>query len=406
MSSTDEKTVLTVSELTGVIRKYIEAIFPSGLWVKGEARNLKRASSGHLYFVLRDEDAQLNCVMWKNKVESIGWDLEDGIDVELYGFLSVYEKSGSYNFRVDKIIPVGVGSRAIAFKQLKTRLQKEGLFDTEHKKRLPQFPRTIGVATASTGAAIRDIVNVLRRRAPYIKIILRPVAVQGDNAAPDIINAIKEFNIFGQVDLLIIGRGGGSEEDLWCFNDEALAYTIYDSELPIISAVGHEVDFSISDFVADVRAPTPSAAAEIAVKNYTEVLMYIFNIWKKGINSINNKFNNFKQRMESIQKSYGFRRPQELLQRKSQTFDELVNRLSRESVLFVKNKQSGFSILKEKLESLSPLGVLSRGYSICYKEDTSEIVSDAAKLKNDEKIITRLFKGEIESVVKKITDEA
>ncbi|MBN1754794.1 exodeoxyribonuclease VII large subunit [bacterium] len=403
MAHTGEKEILTVSQLSSLIRGQIESIFPSGFWVKGEVRNFKKHSSGHLYFVLRDKDSQINCIMWRSKAGRLGWSLEEGMEVEIFGFLSIYEKSGNYNCIADRILPLGVGSRAIAFRQLKVKLENEGLFDPAYKKPLPIYPRTIGVITASTGAAIRDIINVLRRRAPYIKIILRPSAVQGDNAPADLIAALDEFNLFpGTVDLIIIGRGGGSEEDLWCFNDELLARAIFQSRIPVISAVGHEVDFSISDFVADRRAPTPSAAAEIAVPDHQELMQNIHKLWQLVYRVLNHELKKYQERFQSITKSYGFRRPRELLVRKAQVLDELVTKIIKETQIFTDNKKSQFSILREKMLSLSPEGILKRGYSICYNAETGVIIRNSDDLNIDDQIILHFAKGKAEGKVTKI----
>jgi len=259
-----EEKIYTVSELTREIKQVLETGFPC-LWVEGEISNFKRHSSGHLYFTLKDENSQIRCAMWRYRANDLIFRPEDGMKVLVQGNLQVYEPGGYYQIIVQQVQPAGVGELQLAFEQLKKKLYAEGLFDEAHKKPIPIFPERIGVITSPTGAAIRDIISVITRRFPIAQIILAPVRVQGPGAKEEIVQAIQDFNEFGEVDVLIVGRGGGSLEDLWAFNEEVVARAIFTSKIPIISAVGHEIDFSISDFVADRRAPTPSAAAEMAV---------------------------------------------------------------------------------------------------------------------------------------------
>ncbi|HFE62791.1 MAG TPA: exodeoxyribonuclease VII large subunit, partial [Caldithrix sp.] len=248
-----EKRVYTVSDLTREIKQVLESSFPR-LWVEGEISNLKRHSSGHLYFTLKDSNSQLNCAMWRFRVGQLLFQPQDGMKVLVEGDVQVYERGGYYQLIVNQIQPAGIGDLQLAFEQLKKKLHAEGLFDESHKKRLPQFPERIGVVTSPTGAAIRDIVSVVSRRFPGVQLIINPVRVQGETAKEEIAQAIREFNEYGKVDVLIVGRGGGSLEDLWAFNEEVVARAIFDSKIPVISAVGHEIDYSISDFVADRRA--------------------------------------------------------------------------------------------------------------------------------------------------------
>ncbi len=252
-----DRHIYTVSSLTHEIKMLLETSFPR-LWVEGEISNYKAHSSGHIYFTLKDENAQIRCAMWRFKAGELLFRLEDGLKVIVEADIQVYEKSGNYQLIVQQLQPAGIGALQLAFEQLKQRLRAEGLFDEAHKKPLPTFPERVGVITSPTGAAIRDIISVVHRRFPAVQLILYPVRVQGEGAAEEIVHAIKDFNEFKEVDVLIVGRGGGSLEDLWAFNEEKVARAIYASRIPVVSAVGHEVDFSISDFVADRRAATPT----------------------------------------------------------------------------------------------------------------------------------------------------
>lgn len=253
-----DKHIYTVSELTREARMLLESAFPA-VWVEGEISNFSIHSSGHMYFSLKDENAVLNCAMFRSENQQLKFGPKDGMQVLCFGRISIYDKQGRYQLYVQTMEPKGLGALQLAFQQLKERLQKEGLFDAAHKKPIPFLPQRIGIVTSPTGAAIRDILNISTRRFQNIHIIINPVRVQGEGAAIEIANAIKEFNEYAKLDVIIVARGGGSLEDLWSFNEEIVARAIYDSKIPVISAIGHEVDFTIADFVADFRAPTPSA---------------------------------------------------------------------------------------------------------------------------------------------------
>ena len=262
--------VLTVTELTAGIKTLLEEAFPY-VTVSGEISNYKRHSSGHAYFSLKDDRSQLRCVMWRSANRKLTFEPEDGMEVLARGALSVYDVQGQYQLVARQLKPVGAGALQAAFERLKARLEKEGLFREEHKQALPSFPERVGVVTSGSGAAIRDIIQVLRRRAPWVSIILRPAPVQGEGAAAEIAAAIEEMNDYGAVDVLIVGRGGGSAEDLWAFNEEAVVRAVFQSRIPVVSAVGHETDYTLTDFAADLRAPTPSGAAEIVVRDLREL---------------------------------------------------------------------------------------------------------------------------------------
>ncbi|MCK5833094.1 exodeoxyribonuclease VII large subunit [bacterium] len=349
-------------------RQALEGIFPIGVWVRGELRNVKIHSSGHIYFLLVDEVASVDGVIWRNVAQNLGFKPEDGMKVETFGSPTLYEKNGRYQFSVRKLIPDGEGARAIAFRQLKEKLFSQGLFDPKRKRKLPAFPFRIGVITSPTGAAIRDIIHVIQRRAPYVTIIIRPAKVQGKGSAKDIVAGIEEFNQYGNVDLLVIGRGGGNEEDLWCFNDEELARTIFASKIPIISAVGHEIDFTISDYVADMRAPTPSAAAEIAVKDIRELKSQIENYLFTTRNKCLMVFDSAKSRLEVNMQRTAWTEPLNRIREWEQRLDEQLSK----AIYFEKNifERSANRLLRnaDRLTNLSVKNTLKRGFVIVHKD--------------------------------------
>ena len=271
--------ILSVSQLNHEIKTLLESTIPV-LWIEGEISNLKLHSSGHIYFSLKDKESQISAVMWRSRSAQLFFTPQDGMKVHAFGKINVFHKRGYYQFDIIKLQPAGIGELQLAYEQLKQRLQEEGIFDEEHKRQIPEFPERIGIVTSPTGAAIQDLLNILNRRFPGLEIVLGPVKVQGEGAAQEIADAVDNFNKFGKADLLIVGRGGGSLEDLWAFNEEIVARSIFRSKIPVISAVGHEVDFTISDFVSDLRAPTPSAAAELAVPDRIDLLNHVNNLKK------------------------------------------------------------------------------------------------------------------------------
>ncbi len=321
-----ERQVLTVTELTRQIKDLLEGEFPI-LWVRGEISNFKRHTSGHWYFTLKDEGAQLRCACFRYQNRTIRFSPEDGLEVFARGRLSVYERRGEYQLIVELMEPVGVGSLQLAFEQLKKRLQAEGLFDPAHKKPLPLFPRKVGVVTSPTGAAIRDILRVLKRRNSGVSVLIYPVRVQGEGAAQEIAKAIRVMNEREDLDVLIVGRGGGSIEDLWAFNEESVARAIFNSDIPIISAVGHEIDFTIADFVADLRAPTPSAAAEQVAARRDELQERVASLGQRLIKAMHLKLTTLRHRLAELQARRGFDRSRGLLREHAQRLDDLHHRL-------------------------------------------------------------------------------
>lgn len=396
--------IYKVSEITREIKNLLEQSFPT-LWVEGEISNYTLHSSGHRYFSLKDENAQIRCVLFRWEGKRLAFEPQDGMKVYALGNLTVYEKSGQYQLSVIRLHPLGIGELELAFQQLKERLYNEGLFDEAHKKPIPEYPQAIGVVTSPTGAAIRDIINIIRRRDPGVRIILNPVRVQGEGAAEEVAQAIKDFNEYKKVDLLIVGRGGGSLEDLWAFNEEVVARAVYNSKIPVISAVGHEVDFTIADFVADLRAPTPSAAAELAVKSRLETAKEVRNLFKTLISTQRLIVEDYKSRINSARESYGFRRALDLIAQKAQRADELLRGLLKEIKNYFDSKKKSLSLVSGKLNALSPLAVLERGFSLTRKLPQMEIIKDTGSLRLKDEIEVKFFRGRIEAEVKKIDGE-
>jgi exodeoxyribonuclease VII large subunit len=327
------------------------------------------------------------------------------MQVIAFGNISVYERSGQYQLDVMELIPAGLGKLEIAFQKLKEKLFKEGLFDEEHKKPIPEFPESIGLVTSPTGAAIRDMIKIIQNRFPSVRMIVNPVRVQGKGAAEEIARAIGEFNRFAKIDVMIVGRGGGSLEDLWAFNEEIVARAIYDSEIPVISAVGHQIDFTISDFVADLRAPTPSAAAQMVVRDKEELIRELRSNVQKLTSYHISLMEYSKQRLKSAQQSYGFKRPSDLVGQASQGVDELTRQLLDRIKNYFEFQRNGLSLNNEKLEALSPLSVLKRGYSIARKLPRLEIIKEAGLLKKEDRLEVKFFKGKVKSKVEQIDSE-
>lgn len=398
--NTQNKHIYTVSELAREARMLLESAF-GAVWVEGEVSNFSSHSSGHMYFSLKDESAVLSCAMFKAENQQLKFTPKDGMKVLCLGRVSIYDKQGKYQLYVQAMEPKGLGALQLAFQQLKEKLQKEGLFDPAHKKPIPFLPQKIGIVTSPTGAAIRDILNISRRRFQNIEIIINPVRVQGDGAAAEIANAVREFNEYGEVDVIIVARGGGSLEDLWPFNEEIVARAIYDSKIPIISAVGHEVDFTISDFVADVRAPTPSAAAELVLPEKEKLIENLDTLYRRLTNGILHKINFLKERLSKLKGSYILRQPLNLVLQLKQRIDDLTGDLAIRMGHIIELNKKTFNTLVGKLNVLSPLAVLSRGYSITFKLPQGEVVKDMKLLKWGDRVETKLHKGKFISIVEK-----
>ena len=389
---------LTVTQLTRAIKSLLEGSIGE-IVVEGEISNWRVAGSGHSYFILKDEKSSVNCVMFKNQLFAADFQPEDGKQVKVFGRIGVYEPRGQYQIIVETMKEAGLGALFQAFLDLKNKLEKEGLFKPEHKKPVPYLPQKIGIVTSPSGAVIQDIINVINRRFANVELYLYPVVVQGDQAASEISQAIKRFNKLNLADVLIIGRGGGSIEDLWAFNDEVLARTIFDSKIPIISAVGHEIDFTIADFVADLRAPTPSAAAELVIKNREELLQRIISLSQSLFTGINYLTNFYKESLLRLIQSYALRRLPDKLLNTQQQIDELTFRLKTVLTHLLKDIRQRLTLASEKLGTLNPEKVLSRGYSIVYQADTKEIVKDGENVSQDDFLDIKLFRGKIRATV-------
>jgi len=404
-----ETHVFTVSELTKQIRYMLESSF-SAVWVEGEISNFILHSSGHSYFSLKDKNSVINCVLFKSDGAKLKFDPENGQKVLCRGRISVYDKRGQYQFYVNKMESTGAGALQVAFEKLKKKLFDEGLFDEELKKEIPPVPACVGVVTSDTGAAIKDILKVATRRFPNMEILLRPVRVQGDEAKGEITEAIREFNEYNKnivpgkginpVDVLIVGRGGGSLEDLWPFNEEVVARAIADSDIPIVSAVGHEIDYTISDFVADLRAPTPSAAAELVVPVKEDIAKEIEYCISRSKSSIKKRIEELKKEVKVLRESYVLRTPLNFLLQMEQRIDDLLDKIKTEGFHFFAIKNEQLSSVTGKMHVLSPLSVLERGYSITFKDNKA--VKSVKSLKKGDTIKTRFHEGTVTSAVKSV----
>jgi exodeoxyribonuclease VII large subunit len=395
----EEKNILSVTEITRRIKGVLEMGF-SEVWVQGEISNCKNHSSGHLYFTLKDGGASLSAVMWRSRVAQLLFRPNDGMKVIVWGNITVYEPRGNYQIDCLQIQPVGIGELQLAFDRLKQKLSAEGLFDEAHKKPLPEYPQKIGIVTSPTGAAIQDMLNILARRFPALEVIVAPVKVQGIGAAEEIAEAIQDLNSLSDIDVIIVGRGGGSLEDLWAFNEEVVARAIYSSRIPIVSAVGHEIDFSISDFVADLRAPTPSAAAELVVRDRNDVIDILRNFSYTIQNSVVNKLRSSKEKVRSLVGSYSFNKPLDLFRQRSQRVDEMERRLHQiVGQRLTMDRQLAQSFTK-RIQSLDPELALKRGYTIVYRNQ--KIVPSVARLSAKDHVTVKFRDGEAESVVESV----
>lgn len=386
------KAAMSVSELTAKIKSNLENDFIE-VWVKGEISNFKAASSGHLYFSLKDEGATLTAAAfgWGRKKKT--FEIKDGLEVVCRGNISVYAARGNYQLLVDSIEPLGAGALQLAFDQLKEKLQKEGLFDLKRKRALPKYPKKIVVITSPQAAALRDVLTVLKRRAPFVEVLLIPVLVQGEEAPQKIINALKAANHHKLGDVILLTRGGGSIEDLWAFNHEELARSIFKSEIPVVSAVGHEVDFTIADFVADYRAPTPSAGAEILTHNWVELRERTLQLNHRLLQSLKRELLLRRRSLETL--SAKLKSPKDQLREKIQRADELAMALERSIKLIIERKMSQLERAITKLHALSPLQVLSRGYALVQSSDGARVVRSAADAKKQKSLLLKFSDGEI-----------
>ena len=391
--------VFTVTAITLAVKQMMEGVFRD-VFVEGEVSNLRSAGSGHIYFDLKDRDALLSAVMFKWDARKYSLELQEGIQVRVWGSLSVYGKSGRYQIVVKKAEALSKGNLFLEFEKLKQKLEAEGLFAPEHKKEIPAYPQRIGVITSPTGAAVRDILSVLKRRNPNLEVLIAPVLVQGDEAAAQIAQAIEDSNKFKpKLDVLLVGRGGGSMEDLWAFNEEVVARAIYKSKIPIISCVGHEVDFTIADFVADLRAPTPSAAAELVVQNSQSTYAHVSQLQKRMLQAVSLFYERAKGRFDLAMSSPVFKDPSVLTQTKEQEVDELSLRLATAWEKQLSKFLHRFEVATQKLTALGPQAVLKRGYSITRKADGT-VISHVTQAAPGETIYVQVQDGMIYTEVK------
>ena len=429
--------IYTVSELTEQIRSTLESNF-SSVWIKGEISNYKKAPSGHSYFTLKDDSAQIRSVMFKLQGRFIKFRLEDGLQVLAWGRVSVYGPRGDYQFIIDTVEPAGLGSLMLSFEQLKMKLAAEGLFDQAGKQALPKFPRTVGVVTSASGAAVRDIIKIIHRRSPHINVLVSPTSVQGDKAPQEIVGALRRLCQINAVDVIIIGRGGGSVEDLWAFNAEEVVREVAVCEKPIVSAVGHETDFTLTDFAADMRASTPSAAAELVAPDVTELALSAQSLFSRLRNSVfialerrSTALDEWYSRLYDPRRSIVLKRQMmddmatrlrnairrdierktfeynalrkrlrvELPAQKLQSCDEAVqalsSRLSRVINVRLSEARNGLASFVGRIDSLSPLKVLARGYSITFRLADGKTVMDSDSVEPGDKLRIRLAKGEL-----------
>jgi len=371
--------VYKVSEITREIRSLLESSFRS-IWIEGEISNYKHHSSGHIYFTLKDESAQINCVFFARENRSLKFEPKSGLQVICAGRISVYEPRGTYQVYVQRMEPKGIGALQLAFLQMKEKLEKEGLFQIERKKEIPNFPRSIAVVTSPTGAAIQDMLKIFRKCQVGLHVYIYPVRVQGEGAAEEIAKAITDLNDANDIDLIIAGRGGGSLEDLWCFNDENVARSMSQSRLPIISAVGHEIDWTIADMVADYRAHTPTAAAELIVMHWDELENRMREHRERMVLGIENWLSLRRDTLLNIRESYAFKQPLSHLDQWKQCTDDLSRNMQNYFANFLQHKKQSFQNLIAQMEALSPLSVLKRGYSLTY-DDRGKVVRQAKQLK-------------------------
>ena len=387
--------IYKVSELNMVVKNLLEGEFTE-IWLEGEISNLTLHSSGHLYFSLKDEEAQISAIMYRWQVGELEFAPENGMMVIARGKISVFVKGGRYQIIVHALEPLGIGALQQAFEQLKRKLEKEGLFDKAHKRPIPMLPQKIGIVTSPTGAAIRDILNIIERRFANVYILIHPVSVQGDRAAGEIAEAIVYLNQYQpSLDVLIVGRGGGSLEDLWPFNREIVARAIYDSRIPVISAVGHEIDYTIADFVADLRAPTPSAAAELVVSNKIELEKKIVLLTSKVRSFMEHKLDGYISQYRRLAEYRIFIRPEELYSQFQQEIDYYLEKIVSRCSHFLDFQTERLNSIRGKLEVLSPLNILARGYSIAYKLPENEVLRSTSQVDVNDKVKVRLYQGKL-----------
>ena len=384
--------IYSVSELTAELKALLENTF-TGVWVEGEISNFKHHTSGHMYFTLKDDRGQLRAVMFRGSNRGLQFRPEDGLAVIVFGNVTIYEPRGEYQVYVEYMEPKGLGALQLAFEQLKTRLEAEGLFDPARKRPIPLLPKKIGLVTSPSGAAIRDILQIIHRRFANVQVLIFPVRVQGEGAAAEIVEGIESLNKRGDLDVLIVARGGGSIEDLWAFNEEVVARAIYASQTPVISAVGHETDFTIADFVADVRAPTPSAAAELVISRKAELSQRVDDLFSRLVSHMRYRAERSGERLRSLERHLRLLSPLERVKRQRERLRDgalaLQSSMSHRLALW----RGDLRTAAARLDSLSPLAILARGYSVCRRLPDLSILTRAVSVAEGERVEVLLHQG-------------
>lgn len=395
---------LSVGEVNNYVKKLVENDFIlKNLNVKGEISNLKFHSSGHIYFSLKDENSKVNCIMFKNNAVNLDFRLEEGMKVEIKARLGVYHKEGTYQLYCENIKKAGIGELFEEFHKLKKELSEEGIFDEKYKRALPKFPKRIGIITARTGAAVRDIINVIQRRNKSLDIILYPAKVQGENAADSIIEGIRYFNNEKSVDVIILGRGGGSIEELWAFNNRDLAYEIFNSRIPTVSAVGHEVDFTISDFVSDMRAPTPSAAGELVSPSLQEMINDLLNKKEFLHRAVDRRFLNSKRDVDLLHKGLKGNNPKHIIEKRIKEVNSLEEKLNFLGKRKIDKAKDELIALNSILQTLNPLNTLGRGYSVIM-DKKDKVINEVSELKKNDMVKVIMKDGSVNIDIKIINE--
>ena len=394
-----EREPKTVSQINEYIKNLIEdEVMLRDVLVSAEISNFKRHSSGHLYFTLKDASSEIRAVMFRAHASKVRFKLENGQRVIVRARVGVYEQAGTYQLYVSSITPEGIGDLHLAYEQLKSKLYEKGLFDESHKKPIPKFPKRIGIITSPTGAAVRDIINVASRRCPLCELVLFPSLVQGEDAPIDLIGGVEYFNITNSVDVIIIGRGGGSFEDLWAFNNEGLAYAIYNSKIPVISGVGHEIDYSICDFVSDMRASTPSAAAELATPSIFEITASLKSFKQRSLGAIELFLSDYRARLENAKRSSAFTNPENIIKLPKLKLEGAKSRFLSAAEASVYKKRAKFTEAVAKINALNPLNILSRGFA--YVTQGENVIKSADELEIHSEIDIKFAKGAAKAVIK------
>jgi exodeoxyribonuclease VII large subunit len=400
------KNVLSVSQLTSYLRQLLESDeILQDIWVRGELSNVSKPSSGHLYFTLKDADAAVRCVMWRNAAERLGFDPREGTAVEAHGSMGVYEVSGQVQLYVDTMQKAGEGALYQEYLRLKAKLEGEGLFDVEVKRPIPELPGVIGIVTSPTGAALQDMLDTLRRRFPIAEVVLSPTSVQGAEAPAEIVAALNRLNQLVKPDVILIGRGGGSIEDLWAFNDESVVRAVAASDAPVISGVGHETDFTLTDFAADQRAPTPTAAAEIATPDQVELMAAVMEFANQHTTLLREHLADLRWELGQLQSALERLSPRHAVDTYRQRLDEVVLRLIRAVRARLETKRLKLENLQNALRSLSPQAVLNRGYALVTREKDGQIVKRAEQVYPGEGVHIQVSQGSLDAQVKETHQE-